>query len=76
MIQQLLSILPQQIHPIALIIAVSGAVLGGILWLGGSRFSRTVVTLLCVSTGPWSACRCPSGSAGRSKAGRPPSWGP
>ena len=51
MIQQLLSILPQQIHPIALIIAVSGSVLGGILWLGGSRFSRTVVTLLCVSTG-------------------------
>jgi hypothetical protein len=51
MIQQLLSVLPQQVHPIALIIAVSGSVLGGILWLGGSRFSRTVVTLLCVSTG-------------------------
>src|SRR3954447_19079624 len=51
MLQQLLAILPQQIHPVALIIAVSGAILGGILWLGGSRFSRTVVTLLCVSTG-------------------------
>jgi hypothetical protein len=51
MIQQLLSILPQQIHPVALIVAVSGAILGGILWLGGSRFSRTVVTLLCVSCG-------------------------
>jgi hypothetical protein len=51
MLQQFLAILPQQIHPVALIIAVSGAILGGILWLGGSRFSRTVVTLLCVSTG-------------------------
>jgi hypothetical protein len=51
MLQQLLAILPQQIHPVALIVAVSGAILGGILWLGGSRFSRTVVTLLCVSTG-------------------------
>ena len=51
MIQQLLSILPQQIHPVALIVAVSGSLLGGLLWLGGSRFSRTVVTLLCVSCG-------------------------
>ena len=51
MIQQLLSMLPQQIHPVALILAVSGSILGGVLWLGGSRFSRTVVTLLCVSCG-------------------------
>jgi hypothetical protein len=51
MIQQLLSLLPQQINSLALAIAIAGAVLGGILWLGGSRFSRTLMTLISVSTG-------------------------
>src|SRR5256885_16641087 len=51
MIQRLLVLLPQQISSLSLMIAVAGAVLGGILWLGGSRFSRTLMTLISVSTG-------------------------
>jgi hypothetical protein len=51
MIQQLLSLLPRQIDSLALAIAIAGAVLGGILWLGGSRFSRTLMTLISVSAG-------------------------
>lgn len=51
MIQQLLSLLPDQISSIALMLAVAGAFVGGILWLGGARFSRTLVTLISVSTG-------------------------
>src|SRR4051812_2956990 len=51
MMQQLLSLLPGEIHSIAMMIAVAGAVLGGILWLGGSRFSRTLMTLISVFVG-------------------------
>jgi hypothetical protein len=51
MIQQLLSLLPKEIDSIALMIAIAGAILGGILWLGGSRFSRTLMTLISVFTG-------------------------
>ncbi|HEY7117921.1 MAG TPA: hypothetical protein VH475_15145 [Tepidisphaeraceae bacterium] len=51
MIQQLLALLPTDIHPLALVIAISGAFLGGLLWLGGSRFNRTLMTLLSVSAG-------------------------
>src|SRR5215218_2320257 len=51
MIQQLLSLLPREINSIALMIAVAGAFLGGVLWLGGSRFSRTLMTLISVSAG-------------------------
>src|SRR5258705_4914270 len=51
MIQQFLALLPRQINSLALAIAIAGAVLGGLLWLGGSRFSRTLMTLISVSTG-------------------------
>jgi len=51
MIQRLLVLLPQQISSLSLMIAIAGAALGGILWLGGSRFSRTLMTLISVSTG-------------------------
>jgi hypothetical protein len=51
MIQRLLILLPQQIGLLSLMIAIAGAALGGILWLGGSRFSRTLMTLIAVSTG-------------------------
>jgi hypothetical protein len=51
MIQQLLTLLPSQINSIALICAVIGAFAGAILWLGGSRFNQTLVTLISVSTG-------------------------
>ncbi len=51
MMQQLLALLPDRIDPVALLIAVVGAFLGGVLWLGGSRFSRTLMTLISVSAG-------------------------
>src|SRR5829696_774989 len=51
MIQQLLGLLPRDIDAVALLIAVAGALLGGVLWLGGSRFSRTLMTLISVSVG-------------------------
>ncbi len=51
MIQQLIALLPRQINPTALAIAIAGAVLGLILWLCGARFSRTIVTLISVSMG-------------------------
>src|SRR5690242_6728699 len=51
MIQRLLMLLPQQISSLTLMIAIMGAALGGILWLGGSRFSRTLMTLVSVSAG-------------------------
>ena len=51
MIQRLLVLLPQQISSLSLMIAIAGAALGAILWLGGSRFSRTLMTLISVSTG-------------------------
>src|SRR5882672_1369520 len=51
MMQQLLSLLPKEINSLAMMIALAGAVLGGILWLGGSRFSRTLMTLISVFVG-------------------------
>jgi hypothetical protein len=51
MMQQLLSLMPKEINSIAMMIAVAGALLGGILWLGGSRFSRTLMTLISVFVG-------------------------
>ena len=51
MIQKLLVLLPQQVSSLTLMIAIAGAALGGILWIGGSRFSRTLMTLTSVSTG-------------------------
>lgn len=59
MVQQLLALLPKEINSIALAIAVAGAFLGGILWLGGSRFSRTLMTLISVSTGALIGLQCP-----------------
>ena len=51
MIQQLMALLPQRVDAVALLIAVTGAFLVGVLWLGGSRFSRTLMTLISVSAG-------------------------
>jgi hypothetical protein len=51
MMQQLLGLLPERLDTVALLIAVVGAFLGGVLWLGGSRFSRTLMTLISVSAG-------------------------
>jgi len=51
MIQQLLALLPRQINTLSLVIAIAGAIVGGLLWLVGARFSRTLVTLLSVGAG-------------------------
>jgi len=51
MIQQLMALLPRQIDGLAVVFAIAGAILGLILWIAGSRFSRTLVTLIAVSTG-------------------------
>lgn len=59
MIQQLLGLLPGHLDTVALLIAVVGAFLGGVLWLGGSRFSRTLMTLISVSTGAFIGLQVP-----------------
>ena len=51
MIQHLLVLLPLQLSSMALLFALTGAALGVILWLAGSRFNRTIVTLISVSGG-------------------------
>lgn len=59
MIQQLFGLFPQHIDPIALLVAVAGAVMGGVLWLGGSRFSRTLMTLISVAAGSFIGLQFP-----------------
>src|SRR5882757_2471420 len=51
MIQRFLVLLPTQISSMTLAIAIAGAALGLILWLSGSRFNRTIITLISVSGG-------------------------
>jgi hypothetical protein len=51
MIQQFLGLLPRQIDSLPQAIAIAAALLGALLWLGGSRFSRTLMTLVSVSAG-------------------------
>src|SRR5947209_12518319 len=53
MVQELLPLLPKELGTLALVLAVAGAVAGVGLWLVGSRFSRSLVTLLLVSVGGW-----------------------
>jgi hypothetical protein len=59
MIQQLLGLLPRDIDAVALLIAVAGALLGGVLWLGGSRVSRTLMTLISVAVGAHDGLQAP-----------------
>jgi hypothetical protein len=51
MIQQFLGLLPRQIDSLPLALAMAAALLGALLWLGGSRFSRALMTLISVSAG-------------------------
>jgi hypothetical protein len=53
MVQELLPLLPKELGTLALVIALSGTVVGAALWLMGARFSRTLITLLLVSGGAW-----------------------
>jgi hypothetical protein len=51
MVQQLLALLPRRIDSLPQAIAIAAAILGALLWLGGSRFSRTLMTLVSVTAG-------------------------
>jgi hypothetical protein len=51
MLQLLLQMLPSDVSGVALAIALAGAGVGGVLWLRGARFSRTLVGLVGVALG-------------------------
>ena len=53
MVQELLPLLPKEVGTLALVLAMLGAVVGAGLWLAGARFSRSLITLVLVSTGGW-----------------------
>src|SRR5258706_9996099 len=53
MVQELMPLLPKEVGTLALAIAMSGTLIGAGLWLVGSRFSRSLITLLLVSIGAW-----------------------
>ncbi len=51
MFQQLLTLLPHGFSTITLIAAVVGSLVGAALWLAGSQFSRSILTLTGVALG-------------------------
>src|SRR5436190_19875812 len=51
MLQELLPLMPSQAGPAALTVAIIGMIAGAVLWLAGSRFSRSLITLSAVSLG-------------------------
>lgn len=51
MLHQWLALLPSQVGTLGLIVAVSGTLLGVLLWLVGARFSRPLITLCTVALG-------------------------
>ncbi len=53
MVQELLLLLPKEVGTLALVLAMVGTLLGAGLWLIGSRYSRSLITLLLVSVGGW-----------------------
>ncbi len=53
MVQELMPLLPKEVGTLALAIAMSGTLVGAGLWLVGSRFSRSLITLVLVSIGAW-----------------------
>jgi hypothetical protein len=59
MIQQLLPLLPDEAGTGALIIAITGALIGLGMWLIGARFSRPMVTLAAVTIGAIVGLRLP-----------------
>jgi MFS family permease len=59
MLQQWLNTLPQQAGSRALMMALIVAGLGLFFWLIGSRFSRSIFTLLGVALGTWIGLRMP-----------------
>jgi hypothetical protein len=51
MLRQVLEAMPAEAATGLWLVASAGALIGGVLWLAGSRFSRLLVTLLCVAMG-------------------------
>ncbi|MGH7215237.1 MAG: hypothetical protein ACREIT_10790 [Tepidisphaeraceae bacterium] len=51
MLHELLPLLPREVGTVALVVAVVGTLVGAGLWLAGSRFSRSLLTLLAVAAG-------------------------
>lgn len=51
MLQDLLPLLPKEVPALVMIVAIAGTVAGFVLWLGGARFSRSLITLLAVAMG-------------------------
>lgn len=59
MVQLLLPLLPKELGTAALALAIVGCLIGVILWLLGSRFSRSLVSLALVSIGGWTGLFLP-----------------
>src|SRR5678815_5388750 len=59
MLQQLLPLLPKEAGTGALMIAITGALIGLGMWLIGARFSRPMVTLAAVAIGAVIGMRMP-----------------
>jgi hypothetical protein len=60
MVQQLLPLLPKELGQVALIAALTGTIIGAVLWLLGARFSRPLVTLVAVGIGAFVGRQMPA----------------
>jgi hypothetical protein len=59
MVQLLLPLLPRELGTAALAMAVIGCLIGVLLWLLGSRFSRSLISLVLVALGGWTGLFLP-----------------
>jgi len=59
MVQELTSLMPHQMGELALWMAMAGVALGAGLWLAGTCFSRSIITLLLVAIGSFAGKRLP-----------------
>ncbi len=59
MLHQLLQLLPAWLSECMPFVLAWGTVVGGLLWMLGARFSRSMLTLLAVTAGSWIGVRLP-----------------
>ena len=59
MVQEILPLLPKELGTLALALSIGGCLVGVGLWLLGSRFSRTLISLVLVSVGGWTGLFLP-----------------
>jgi hypothetical protein len=59
MVQEILPLLPKELGTLALTLSIGGCLVGVGLWLLGSRFSRTLISLVLVSIGGWTGLFLP-----------------